>query len=250
MIKLNKPNNNINKNSNDGSSLAIALFFFLLCSLLCAGMLYLANASARGVSKSLSIAQNQEFIAPPLPTGSPEPTPEIDPNYPEDSVAIQMIYNKLYYDYYGAFLAAENGEYTYILGDNNKDSTNKPQNLSYEILSYIHAYLGDKNKVLRSDDGSVAYRVFTVTLQGLPPVKITVSLTGYETSRMTNGGSEANHEGLNFETFTVKVESANHSDCTVVKEFTYTAQNGMLYIRWSDGKGTNYGKYFVIKNSP
>jgi len=255
MINTKKTDFNKNRNS-EGSSLAIALFFFLLCSLMCAGMLYLANSSARGVSKSLSIAQNQ----PPLPTITPKPTdspdptptPEIDENYPEDSVAIQMIFNKLYYDYYGGFLAAENGEYTYILGDNNKDSTNQPQNLSYEILSYIHAYIGDTNKVKRSSDNLTAYRVFEIKLENMPTVKVTVSLTGYEGSRMTNGGSEGNHEGLNFKTFSVTVESKDHPDCSVVKSFTYTAPgDGFLYIRWSDGKGTDKGsKYFVIKNVP
>ena len=57
---------------------------------------------------------------------------------------------------------------------------------------------------------------------------------------------------MNFKTFSVTVESKNHPDCSVVKSFTYTApSDGFLYIRWSDGKGTDKGsKYFVIKNVP
>lgn len=242
--------------SSEGSSLAIALFFFLLCSLLCAGMLYLANASTHGVSKSLNIAKNQEFTGDPLPdpTGNPTPAPAHDEKYKNDCEAIDIVFNKLNYDYYNAFVTAEGGGQTYIYGADNQDPYWKPQNISYEILSYIHAYIGDTNKVPRNPYGNVEVS-FKINLNGYPPIKVTVLLTGFETSNMTNGGKEANHQGLDFETFTLKVESWNHPDCTYSCELKYPnsnenpAQNGKLYVRWSSGTAPK-GKYFVIKNTP
>lgn len=75
----------------EGSSLAIALFFFLLCSLMCAGILFLANSSSRGVSKSLANAPVFEKPATP-PAGT------IQPGMTNEELAVQIVYDSLYND--------------------------------------------------------------------------------------------------------------------------------------------------------
>jgi hypothetical protein len=109
-------------NSCEGSSLAIALFFFMVCALMCAGILFLANSSTRGVSKVLGTAQ--DFEEPEgIPTNSPTSTP--DPQYKKESEAIIFIYDKLNSDY--GILAKETIENG---GEVTITKTKNPENLS------------------------------------------------------------------------------------------------------------------------
>ena len=243
--------NECSRNRSEGSSLAIALFFFLVCSLLCAGVLYLANSSTSWISKNYNYAKEQTYSAGPLPepttTTEPTPPPEHDSKYKNDCEAIDLVFDKLNYDFYRGFVSADGGTNYYIYGADNKDPITAPQNLSYEILSYIHAKIGNPTLVPRNADGNVEVS-FKVSLNGYPPIKITVLITGFETSNMENKGKESNHTGLDFDSFTITVASLNHPDCTYKKQLNYSVQEGKLYIRWSSG--TNNGKYFVIKNTP
>ena len=226
----------ITKNKSEGSSLAIALFFFLACSLMCAGMLFLANSSARGVSKSYNYAQANPVVLPPTPTPTliPSPKPTPDPAYQAEAVAIDTIYSNLNYDFGNAFIAAENGVAT--------DLYNTPSNMTYEILSYIHSYYGDNDKVpVTNNEGIDSISVpFTYSINGIK-VKVLVEMSG------TNGSKKNN--GLRFDYFKITVSAADNTAFTYSQELEYTVNNGKdgkFYFKWS-GSG---GKHFTINNKP
>ena len=162
-------------NSCEGSSLVIALFFFMVCALMCAGILFLANSTTSGVSKSLAIAKAQDFEEPEgIPTSTPTSTP--DPQHKQESEAIIFVTDKLNYDY---------GDITKATIDNGGEVTiaksQNPENLSYEIFSYINNYYNDwfKSKpgypVIPDEDGNLSL-CFTVTVKDMKPVKVLVTM--------------------------------------------------------------------------
>ena len=103
--------NDDSKKRCEGSSLAIALFFCMVCSLLCASILYLANSTTRSVSRSYNYAQNLTFVAPPtpVPTEPPTPTPTPGPEYEAEVAAIDTVFSNLNYDFLNACIAADKG---------------------------------------------------------------------------------------------------------------------------------------------
>ena len=119
------------KLGNEGSSLVIALFFFMLCALICAGILFVANSSIFGVTKHFNAEDVPEFDAPPIPTGTGEPTPTLDPSHVEESEAIKYVYDTLAYEFDNMFITVSGGETYNILHTKNHGS------LSYEIMSYV-----------------------------------------------------------------------------------------------------------------
>ncbi len=236
MMKHNVDTNKAKKQRSEGSSLAIALFLFMVCSLMCAGLLYLANSTSRGVSKSYNYAQNLTFDPPPTPTPTPTPTPppEPDPAYQTEVDAIDTVYSNLNYSFLNGFLAAEQGistEYLY-----------EPQNMTYEILSYIHSYYGDNGKVPVTKDAAIGDSIsvpFTYVINGTT-VKVLVEMTG------TNGSQKNN--GLRFHTCKMTVSSEN-PECTYYQVLEYTVNNGKdgkFYFKWSNPGGK---KRFTLKNT-
>ena len=235
-----------NKDSNigsDGSSLAIALFFFMVCALLCAGILFLANSTTRGVSKSLSIAQNPSPIPspPPILTSTPTPTPTPELGYENQAAAIDLVYNKLYYDYYYSMTTVENGGQVTIKKKLYSNSPKpNPENLSYEIFSYINFVMGSKgghdsifNRDVKIDDAGFLSTDFVVTVKDLPPVRIVVTLSGADYPSKDN---------LLFQSIKMEFSAADDSGCTYTPSFEYSVPDGKVYrIRYS-----NYT--FIIEN--
>jgi len=244
------------KSRNEGSSLVIALFFFLLCSLLCAGMLYLAGSSMRGVSKSVEIAQSQ---IPPNPNDIPTPTPlppttltpTPNPEFQAEVAAIDLVYDTLYYDFHNAFVAAEAGGEYYVYKKSNP-------NLSYAVLSYIHAYYNNNKSTADYPDqmvyvdasGDMIAKTFIVTANGID-VKVVIDMDGTNGSKANGNLSKNQNWGLEFQTFKITVSAVDGSECGYKRTFEYTVpDNNKFYIRWVE-KGDN-GKddyRFVIKSS-
>ncbi len=223
------------KVGSNGSSLAIALFFFMVCALMCAGLLFLASSTTHGVSKSYSYAESLVFVAPPTPTPTPTttPTPTPDPAYQAEADAIDTIYSNLYYDFMNACLTADKGETAVI--------KNTPSNMSYEILSYIHSFYGDNGKVnVTNSNGVESISVpFTYEINGIN-VQALVEMSG------TNGSKKNN--GLRFSYIKITVSTPDIPECTYSPVFEYTVNNGKdgkLYFTWSG----NGGKHFDLKNA-
>lgn len=164
----------------EGSSLAIALFFFLLCSLMCAGILFLANSSGRGVSKSLA-------NAPVFEKPSTPPAGTIQPGMTNEELAVQIVYNELNDDFSTIFTNLDNKKNTEISEEDN-------------FLTYSIFY-----DLLYSNGGST--RSYTVNLgdPGLPDVTVTVSVEGFSKS---NGSS---NQSFDFKSFSITVSSRDSS---------------------------------------
>ncbi len=138
----------------EGSSLAIALFFFLLCSLMCAGILFLANSSSRGVSKSLANAPVFEKPATP-PAGT------IQPGMTNEELAVQIVYNELYDELETIFTNINNKKTTVLTEDDNP--------IIYSIFEDLLIHSGSSP------------RTYTVTTgdTSLPSVTIIVDTSSY-----------------------------------------------------------------------
>ena len=214
----------------EGSSLAIALFFFLICSLMCAGVLYLASSSSRGVSKSISVADknltDQSF---PALTSTPPPLE----GYEEECEAINIVYEQLYYDFYYSLTTIEkDGSVTY-----KKTVAPDPENLSYEIINYINNYYGKTGKrgeEVKPDENGILTMDYTVTVSGKPPVKVEISLIGAQSSSKNN---------LVFESIVVTISTGvEGSECSYKPVIEYSVPAGKQYhIRYSNFT-------FVVKN--
>lgn len=252
MIKyLNKTNKNM-KNGSEGSSLAIALVFFLMCSLICAGILYVANSSLFGVSKGFNSKDVDTWTDPAaIPTIDPSITamPTPDPDYPEESAAINLIYNTLQYDFAQGVAAAESGGEYYVYWTKNHGY------LTYEILSYIHGYYKYSqagNYVAVDENGNVS-ETFIVTVSDLSdtPVKVVVDFYGTQGSKAN--GSVNEKKGLNFSGFQITVSAVDGSSCPIVKKYPETPYEvpggGQFYIRWKGASGS-IPKLFVFKSTP
>ena len=227
-LKMNKRK----KLGSKGSSLVIALIFFMVCALLCASVLYLSNSTNRGVSKSLSIAETETFVPPPTPTPrpTPTPTPTPDPVYEAETAAIDIIYANLNYSFYNACLDADKSITTSFY--------NNPQNMTYEILSYVHSnYSNAKVPVSTDNDGTISV-LFTYQINSIP-VEVLFEMSG------TNGSKPNN--GLRFHYLKITVRVPESTGCTYSQVVEYTVNNGKdgkFYFRWS-GSG---GKHFDLKN--
>ena len=252
MMKVLIKNRIDSKADNEGSSLAIALVFFLLCSLMCAGILYLANSSSRGVSKSLDTYK--PFDRPEITQAVATPTH--DPAHEKECQAVDMVFNYLVYDFDTAFKAAENGENTRIYRDPEKPTSgNKLKNLTYEILSYVHAYY-DNNKgnnlYVEVINGEMQPKEFTVTvkdLPGNPKVKVIFDLDGTQGSAcngeiLNNNPNKNVYRGLNFQVVKITVKCLESSGCTYERSYEYTVPNAdqgaQFYIRWSQNGGYQF----------
>ncbi|MCR5616314.1 MAG: hypothetical protein K6F45_09140 [Saccharofermentans sp.] len=232
------------KLGSEGSSLAIALFFFMLCSLICAGILTVANSSIVSVSKNFDPDDVQEFT--PESSASHQ---DIDPTFQNEVDAIDYVCDFLEYDFSNAFYTVENGgEYSFL-------QTQKPRNLTYEILSYIHAYYN--NKVVKNgntyfvgvDENYNVSETFIVTISGTP-VKLVVCFEGTQGSK-ANGelGKKNKDYGLDFKKFTITVSAVDGSQCTYVRTYSYTVpDNQQFYIRWANKKN-GIPMRFVVKGT-
>lgn len=228
---------NINPND-EGSSLAIALFFFLLCSLICAGIIYLANTSSIGsASKSLASLQQDPFPYDPDSIPVPSITPTDTPAYDPDAEAVAAVCSIFKQVYGEAFVAAESGEETKIFKG--------PENIPYEILSYLHFYYGWAEAPVL--DGNLEPKTFQVTLQGRPTVNVIVEMTGTEGS--VRDGRLSAKTGLEFKTIKITVVSVNNPSCQEIFEYAVPGE-GKCYIRLIYVTKQPYQTYFVIKNTP
>ena len=218
------------KTRSEGSSLAIALFFFLACSLICASILLLSGSSLRGVSKSTelipeSFPSNPDDIPTPPPT---EPT-VIPAEYEDDVTAIDTIYATLCSDYYNAFTTAENGSTAEILKnpDNPKVNPSKPVNPSYEILSYIHSNYSSLKITVGNDE--MINETFTYTVSGV--------VVYAEVEMASTKGSE-NNNGLQFNYFKLTVKSSD-PECPYDQVYEYSAvENKKVYVKFNGANST------------
>ena len=227
------------KPGNEGSSLAIALFFFMLCALICAGILYVANSSIFGISKNFNADNVIPYVSPaPLP--DPTPTPELDENHMEESLAIKLVYDTLSYDLNVACKEAEIGGEGKILASQN------PRNITYEMISFINSYINNKKK---ESDGQTYFvpvdnsskemlpLEYTVTINDIP-VKVVFDFDG--TAPETKANSILAFNAINI-TISSGVEG---SDCKYIRTSTYEVPgDGKLFIRWA-----NNPKRFLVKN--
>ena len=154
MIRFYKRNNKALNNGSDGSSLAIALFFFMLCALMCAGILYLANSSSYGVLKHFNANNITPFVSPePIPTEDPNltssPTPTPDEAHPEEQAAIDLVYNTLEAEFHSAFIEVNNG------GEYSINASSNPRSMAYEMISYINSYINRGN--FKEKDGKYSF---------------------------------------------------------------------------------------------
>ena len=172
----------------EGSSLAIALFFFLLCSLMCAGILFLANSSGRGVSKSLANAPVFEKPATP-PAGT------IQPGMTNDELAVQIVYDAL------------NADISYITENMNNwetasiNSTDNP--LLYSIITKAFSYFSHKNAVNRS---------YTVTIDDTTTTDDTTLSTTVKVHFKKCDSFWFFGQYCSFESVTITVESGSASE--------------------------------------
>lgn len=239
------------KPGNEGSSLVIALFFFMLCALICAGVLYVANSSIFGVSKGFNADDIPEFTEPaPIPT--PNPTPEIDPAYQAESKAINYVYDTLAYEFDGLFNTVPYG------GEYNILHVKDHGSLSYELMSYINAYFGtvyrqssnkyfnlselnesDQYYVEVDANGDMLPKEFKITVSGID-LKLLIDLDGTNTSKYNTV--------LKFNAVYFKVSVWDESSgCTYVREYSNSYNEGLFYLKWV-GAGSGLPKRFVIKN--
>lgn len=252
MLSDTKIKKHIEKNS-EGSSLVIALFFFMVCALLCAGILFLARSTTRGVSNTL--AKAQDFVEPegvPTITLIPSPTPSEGDS--EDEVkAINSVYDKLYYDYYYSMTAVQNGG-QYII-----QRSKNPKDISYEIFSYINDNIykkmdnpsdhvnnqDDFNYPILPDEFGNLDADFIITLEGMPPVKVIVSMTGIQPTKAGQYGNDVRKSGIDFNTLKMTVVTAvEGSTCTYMREFEYVVPDNGKFVIWYDEKTAFQ---FVIK---
>lgn len=241
---------NVNQNmkpGNEGSSLVIALFFFMLCALICAGILYVANSSIFGVSKHFNAeAVPDEYVGPPIPTIDPSITgmPTPDPDYPEESAVINLVFNTLQYDFASGMVAAESGgEYDVYWVKNHGY-------LTYEILSYIHGYYKNSQagNYVAVDEYNNVHETFIVTVSDIP-VEVVVDF--YGTQGSSANGSADSKKGLNFQGVKITVSSAvEGTTCPITKTYEYTVPNGgQFYIRWRGASGGK-PKMFLFRSTP
>ena len=235
------------KTGSEGSSLVIALFFFMLCALICAGILYVANSSIFGVSNHFNAEDvPDEYVGPPIPSIDPSITgmPTPDPDYPEESAAINLVYNTLQYDFAKGVAAAENGEVYNVYWTKNHGY------LTYEILSYIHGYYKNSQagNYVAVDENNNVSETFKVTVSGVP-VKVVVDF--YGTQGSSANGSADSKKGLNFQGVKITVSSyVDNTTCPITKVYEYTVPNGgQFYIRWRGASGST-PKLFLFRNTP
>lgn len=244
------------KTGSEGSSLAIALFFFMLCALICAGILYVANSSIFGVTKHFNDKDVPEYVMPPIPTVDVTPTPTLDPAHEEESEAIKYVYDTLSYEFDEMFeTISKGGDYSILHSSN-------PRSLSYEIMSYINAYFGvvyrsgksiklsdteinpsDLYYVETDENGEMLPKEFTVTVKGYI-VKVVVELSGNTDS---NGNKTVYNTLLIFNSVKFTVSAIDGSDCQYVRTYDKTYEDGYFYLKWV-GAGSGLPKRFVIKN--
>lgn len=248
MKKIGYKDRKCSKPGSEGSSLAISLFFFMLCSLICAGILFVANSSIFGVSKNFNAKDVPEFTEPaPIPT--PNPTP-FDPAYPDESAAINYVYDTLAYEFDGLFNTVPGGGEYSVLHVKDHGS------LSYEVISYINAYLGmvyrgnnylslsEKNDsdiyfVDVDASGDMLPKEFKITVSGVD-VKLVIDLDG------TSGSTYNKILKFNRVYFKVSIWDES-SGCTYVREYDRSYDEGLFYLKWV-GAGSGLPKRFVIKN--
>ncbi len=173
----------------EGSSLAIALFFFLLCSLMCAGMLYLANTSSRSVSQSLN--KFQEFVEPETP-------PVIGPSGNLAKDAVQIVYDSIKSDFEMISQNHNDRDVSYINGTNNP--------IVYAIFTDLWRY-GEWNN---------GRREYTVQLEGTsyPPVTVQITATSYHNWGVYFSAKKFNvvvsAEGAETQSFTIQTKSGQY----------------------------------------
>jgi len=251
------------KSANEGSSLAIALFFFMMCALICAGILYVANSSIFGVSKNFNADDVQEFVAPPTPTSDPalEPTPTLDPSNVKESKAIKYVYDTLAYEYDELFNTVSSGGTYNILWTKDHGS------LSYEIMSYVNGYFGrvyrtSGNKYLELSEkidsdiyfvdvdgtGDMLPKEFIVSVSGYD-VKVVFDLDGTQDTPIGNQRSKDNdkYNYLKFNTVKFTVSAVDGSGCSYVREYNKTYSDGYFYLKWAAKNGST-PKRFEVRN--
>ena len=218
------------KTRSDGSSLAIALFFFLACSLICASILLLSGSSLRGASKSAELIP-ESFPNKPddIPIPSPTEPTEIPSEYEDDVAAIDTIYSTLSNDYYNAFITAENGAKAVLLKNpkNPKVDPSEPVNPSYELLYYIY-YNYNKLRV-KVDGDEMIDETFTFTFS---------ETTVYAEVEMTGTIKSKSNKGLQFKTFKLTVKSSD-PECPYDQVYEYSAvEDKMVFVKFNSNSST------------
>lgn len=244
MIRCYKRNNKVLKNGDEGSSLAIALFFFMLCALMCAGILYLANSSSYGVLKHFNANNITPFVSPePIPTEDPNltssPTPTPDEAHPEEQAAIDLVYNTLEAEFHSAFIEVNNGgEYSIYASSN-------PRSLAYEMISFINSYI---DREYKEKDGNTYYVpvdenkdmlpfTYIVTVNGID-VKVVFDLDGTKDSLANNY--------LYFTAINITVSAVDGSECKYVRTYTDTVQgSGKFKLVWAGASGSTPKRFKI-----
>lgn len=209
---------------NEGSSLVIALIFFMLCSLVCAGFIYMANSSTVSATKLSSIQ-----YPTPAPIPSPEPTPPLEAGYEEECISVNFVFDALCNDFNQAFEAADKGGQYQIIKRSN------PENLTYEVLSYYNYNYGNSNvPITTAEDGSqMATRTYKVTVKNMKPVNVTITMTGMDgsTGNAEVDSSKPKYKGcLYLKSLTITVTSTA-AGCSYNRSVTYDFNGETRYIK-------------------
>ena len=245
---INKRKNKALLQGNDGSSLAIALVFFLLCSIICASIIALANSSVSSVAKNYDAdTVETSYNGAPIPDPT-ESVPTPDPLYPDDSAAVTAIYNILYADLNDIYNTVEKGDVKAI----NKS----PTTITYEIFSYINFYFEntkqgvDQNKVFyhttdpdHPEYGEIIVRDFTITLTGQTPVKVTLIFTNTDGS-IGDAVGDSKPGCMQFKTVMITIESTNTA-CKYKRYITFEFSDKCYFKSYSGGSG---GYHFNYQN--
>ena len=246
MIRRYKGNNKVLKNSDEGSSLAIALFFFMLCALMCAGILYLANSSSYGVLKHFNANNITPFVSPePIPTEDPTltstPTPTPDEAHPEEQAAIDLVYNTLKAEFQSAFIEVNNG------GEYCINASSNPRSMAYEMISYINSYInrgnfkekdGNYYSIPLEADGDMAPLTYEVTVNGIK-VNVEFDLDGTQES--------VANTALYFTGINIRITSAmENTTCTYEQIYTDTVQgSGKFKLVWVGASGSTPKRFKI-----
>ena len=247
-MKINKRKNKVLLRGSEGSSLAIALIFFLVCSIICAGIIALANSSVNSAAKNYDAdTVETSYNGAPIPDPvDPVPTP--DPLYPEESAAVTAVYNILYADLNDVYNTVESGK--------TKTINKSPSTITYEIFSFINCYfentkpnMNQQKVYWRTTDpdhpeyGDIIKRDFTITLAGQKPVKVTIILTDVDGSVGDAVGN--NNPGcMQFKSVLITIESKNTA-CTYKRTITFEFTDKCYFKSYSGGTG---GYHFEFKN--
>ena len=245
-MKIYKHKYNKSITGSEGSSLAIALIFFLVCSIICAGIIALANSSVSSAAKNYDAdTVETSYDGPPIPDPvDPVPTP--DPLYPEESAAVTAVYNILYADFNDVYTAVENGEV--------KQINKSPSTITYEMFSFINFYYkntvqgADPNKVFQPttdpdhpEYGEIIVRDFTVKLAGQKDVKVTITLTNTDDS-IGNAVGDSVEGCMQFKTVIITIQSLN-TNCTYKRTFTFDFSDKCYFKNYAGGSSKYYFKF-------